>query len=127
MGRTLLVPVQIEQNDYAVQPGDLTLTTTALSPFVLGQLSSDPVNGNAFAMTGDEILLVWNTDSVDHLFTALTVQDKLGRTLDLPYLVPASSLAVFEYSVLEGWQQADGNAYLNPSDPTLLFAVLVHS
>ena len=124
--RTELNSVTLAQNNYAVQPGDLTLTAGSDSPFVPATIASDPINGNSFVPTGNEILLVQNIDIVDHTFTAVSSQDKLGRTSDLSYTVTAGSLAVFEYSVLEGWIQPDGMVYVNASDESILFAVLVH-
>jgi|SRR5579863_2461194 len=125
MGQTLLNTFLLPQNNYAVQPEDLTLTVTSTSPLVNGIWSSDPINGNYFVPTGNEILLVWNTDTVAHDFTMVSVPDHLGRGDDLVYSVDAGAIAAWQLSILEGWVQPDGQVYLNPSNAHILFAVLV--
>jgi hypothetical protein len=116
MARTALTTLVLKQDNYAIQPGDLAL------PFVAG----DPINGNLFLITGEEILVIQNTDTVAHSFTALSTQDAVGRTDDLVYSVPANSVAILQFSVLEGYVQPDGNVYLNPSDAHIKFAVVEH-
>jgi hypothetical protein len=113
MARTPLTTILLAQNNYAIQPGDLAVTP-----------ASDFTNGNYFILTGNEILLVQNTDSVAHNFTALSTLDHLGRSSDLVYLVPAGGIAAIQFSVLEGWIQADGSVALNPSNVHILFTVL---
>jgi hypothetical protein len=115
MPRTLLTTVALAQANYAVQPGDL-----AVAP------ASDVVNGNYFVITGKEVLIAINSDSVAHSFTVLSVPDHLGRSSDLTYSVPANSYAAIEFSVLEGWIQPDGTVYLNPSDTHIKFILLRH-
>lgn len=66
---TALTVTQLKQNNYAVQAGDLTIPFTAC----------DNTNGNSYSATGQEILLVQNTDSSPHTFTVTSVADPLGR------------------------------------------------
>lgn len=114
MSRVIIPTLALAQNNYAIQPGDLSVSFTA----------GDPVNGDSFLITGNEILLVQNTDSVAHNYTALGTEDHIGRTGNLVYTVPAGSLSAVEFTVLEGWVQPDGFVYLNPSDTHIRFAVL---
>lgn len=115
MGRTLLTTYQLAQNNYSVQPGDLAIAQ-----------ASDFTNGNYFAPSGSDVLLVQNTDSVDHTFTVLSVADHLGRSVDLVYSVPANTFAAIEYSVFEGWIQSTGFIYLQPGHESVLFTVMRH-
>jgi hypothetical protein len=114
MARAALTPQALKRNNYAVQAGDLAIS-----------FASDAVNGNKFASTGQEILLVKNTDTNPHTFTISSVADLLGRTGDIAaYSIPAGAIAAIELSAVSGWAQADGNIYLNASDATVVFAVL---
>lgn len=114
MARTALTVTQLKQNNYAVQAGDL------LIPF-----ASDVANGNKFLATGQEILIVQNTDSAAHTFTVVSIADHLGRTQDIAtYSVAAGASAAIQLSTMEGWLQTDGNVYLNSVDATLKFAVV---
>ena len=116
MARTALTVVNLKQNNYAVQAGDLA-----------APLASDVANMNAFAFTGKEVIVVQNSDAAPHTFTVSSLPDHLGRTQDIAaYSVPATSLAAIEVSVAEGWKQADGNIYLQSSHAALTVAILRH-
>ena len=80
MSRTLLTTFALAQNNYAIQPGDLAVTP-----------ASDFTNGNYFILTGNEILLVQNTDSVAHNFTAGYDPDPT-KVLDIPVVIPPGVL-----------------------------------
>jgi len=114
MARTALTPVQLKQNNYAVQAGDLAIA-----------LTSDAVNGNLFGCTGKEILLVQNSDAAPHTFTVTSVADALGRTGDInAYSVAANSFAAIQLSQIAGWKETDGNVYVSVSDSHVTFCVL---
>jgi hypothetical protein len=115
MAQTALTVTVLKQNNVAVNAGDLTVTMNA----------SDTVNGNSFPCTGNEIILVQNTDTVAHTFTVTSVADALGRTGDLAaYSVAASGIAAIQESVVQGWRQSDGNIYMTSTSALLKFAVL---
>lgn len=114
MARTALTVTQLKQNNYAVQAGDLALA-----------FASDLANGNSFPATGQEILIVFNSDVAAQTFTVTSIADHLGRTQDITaYSVPASGFAIIQASVMEGWKQADGNIYLATANANLKFAVV---
>jgi len=115
MSRTALTPVQLKQDNYAVQPGDLAIS-----------FASDAVNGNLFGCTGKEILIVQNTDAgAAHTFTVTSVADALGRTGDInDYSIAASSFAAIQLSQIAGWKETDGNIYVSVSDSHVTFCVL---
>lgn len=113
--QTALTPVVLKENNYAVQPGDLTLTETAC----------DNVNGNSFPHTGREILLVHNTNASSGTFSVTSVADQYGRTGDISaYSVAASAIAVIDLDTITGWRQSNGNVLLACSANTMKFVVL---
>ena len=108
----------------------------SLSPFSLGSLdlvfASDPANGDQFQILGTEILLVQNSDTVEHTFTVDSTPDRIGRTADLTdYPVAPGQVVALQFSVLDGWVQSGqtgyGNVYLQSSDANLKFCVVRHS
>jgi hypothetical protein len=115
MAQTALTVTVLKQNSVAINAGDLTVTLAA----------SDTVNGNSFPATGNEILLVQNTDVSAHTFTVTSVPDSLGRTGDLAaYSVAASGIVAIQESTVSGWRQVDGNIYLTSTSALLKFGVL---
>lgn len=117
MARTALAVTQLKQDNYAVQAGDLAIP-----------MASDAVNFNKYVATGQEILIVQNSDAAPHTFTVTSVADRLGRTQDIAaYSVAANSIAAIQMSEMQGWKQADGNVYLQSSDATLKFGVIAKS
>lgn len=112
---TALTPVTLKQNNYAVQAGDLTLTFSAC----------DNTNGNSFIATGQEILLVQNTDTATHTFTVSSVADALGRTDTslTNYTVAASGFAAIQMKATTGWFSG-GIDTLSCSSNLIKFAVV---
>lgn len=115
MAQTKLTTQILKQNNYAVQPGDLNVPLAA----------GDVANGNAFTITGQEILIVFNSDVTPHTFTLTSVPDRYGRTLDIAtYSVAAGAMAAIQCSVTEGWKQPDGNAYIVNTNALMKIAVV---
>jgi hypothetical protein len=114
--QTPITPAQLKVNNYAVQAGDLTLTFTAC----------DAVNGNSFAVTGQEILLVNNTGGSAYTFTISSVADNFGRTDTslTNYSVAASAITGIELKYLIGWQQTGQVMYTTCSNAALKFAIV---
>lgn len=118
-------------------------TITALTPlvpvgpYVSGQPTAgslaftfaacDASNGNSFPITGREILLVRNTDTMAaHTFTVTSVADERLRTNDVTtYSVALSSFAAYSFRAgVSGWKQSDGTVHLACSTTDIAFAVL---
>lgn len=116
MAQTALTVTVLKQDNVAINAGDLALTFTA----------SDNVNGNSFPITGNEILLIQNSDAAGaHTFTVTSVPDAQGRSGDIAsYSLPLSTFAVIQMSLVTGWRQADGNVYLASNSNLIKFAVL---
>lgn len=87
--------------------------------------AADNTNGNDFIITGKELLLVQNSDSSAHTFTATSVPDQLNRTGDITtYSMAAGEFAAFSFSNIAGWKQADGKVWLAANSNLIKFAVL---
>lgn len=113
----------------------LLTAQTPLGPYPgtvsAGQLAftfaaADNVNGNSFAYTGHEVLLIQNTDAAAQTVTISSVADQFGRTQDVTaYSIPASGFAVFNFrGGGTGWKQNDGTVHFTASTATIKFAVL---
>jgi len=81
-------------------------------------------DGEGWANTGREILVVWNSGASPYTFTVSSVA-YLGRTGD----ITAYSLAAGEYAVVgpfdpKGWNQTDGQVYVAGSNVAVKFAVV---
>lgn len=114
---TSLTPVVLKQNNYAVQAADLTITFT----------SCDNVNGNSFVATGQEILLVQNTDSATHTFTVSSTADNYGRldTSLTGYTVLVSpGIVGVQMKQLNGWVSTGNTVTLACNSALLKFSVL---
>jgi len=114
--QTPLTPAQLKLNNYAVQAGDLTVSFAAC----------DAVNGNSFAVTGQEIFLVQNSGASAYTFTISSVADNFGRTDTslTNYSVAASGITAIELKYLIGWQQTGQVMYTSCSNAALKFAIV---
>ena len=115
MTYTVLSPIQLKLDNYAVVAGDLAITFTAM----------DASNGNSFAATGEEILIFNNTDSAAHTITINSVADSLGRSdVSLTsYSIPATSFAAIQMKFLPGWV-SDGVISMTTTSALVKVAVL---
>jgi hypothetical protein len=92
----------------------------------LVETAADAVNGNKFPLSGHEVLIIHNTDTVAQTVTISSVADSEGRTGDIAtYSVAAGTLAVFNFrGGIAGWQQSDGSVHVLASAATIKFAIL---
>ena len=89
-------------------PGGYSNTGTALT------FTAQIADGSMFRATGRELVLVKNPDSSDHTVTVQSVEDRYNRTEDISsYNVPAGETHIFGVFPLHGWQQSDGNIYID--------------
>ncbi len=87
--------------------------------------AADVTNKNSFPCTGRELVLIENTDSGAHTVTITSVVDGQNRTGDITtYSLAAGAFAVLGPFHNSGWQQADGNIYLEATDATVKFAIV---
>jgi hypothetical protein len=87
--------------------------------------AADVANGNQFAMSGGERVLVWNTSADTAYVASLTsAADSLGRTKDISESVAFGTVRIFGPFQTPGWKQTDGYFYLSGANAALKFAVL---
>jgi hypothetical protein len=98
------------------------------SPFNLDALTfaaADVSNENDFPFTGDEIIIVENTDATTaRLVTLTAAPDPQKRSTDVTKSIAAGEFAIFEASSLTGWLQSDGKFWLKGDNAALMFAVV---
>lgn len=94
---TSLTTFVLPQNNAQISAGQLTVATVAC----------DTVNGNQFAWTGREILVMQNTDTSAHAITVNTIADPYGgtNTTLTSYSLPASSISAVQMKYSQGWLQ----------------------
>ena len=87
--------------------------------------AGDNVNGNAVQLTGNELLLVSNTDAGAQTVTITAAPDSIGRTGAITsYSVGAGELAIFGPFPVANWRQSDGMLYVNVSAAAVELAIL---
>jgi hypothetical protein len=117
MARTALVPVKpLGPYPNPSQPAATTLDFTFAA--------SDNVNGNQFPASGNDLLVVQNTNAGAQTFTVRSAPDPQGRSIDIAtYQVGIGLFSVFKLSQQVGWVQPDGNIYLDSSNANIKFAI----
>lgn len=87
--------------------------------------AGDAVNGHQARATGREMLFARNTDSVARSVTLVSTPDPYGRSGNLVKSVPAGGVALVAGPIpMVGWQQVDGNIYVNVDAAALQLAVI---
>jgi hypothetical protein len=109
---------------------------TPLGPYLVGAPGSgtldfaftacDVSNGNKFAITGRDILLVQNSGMSPYTITISSVADQYGRTQDITtYSVAAGNFSAFNFrNGTIGFRQTDGTVHLACSNAAIMFAVI---
>ncbi len=87
--------------------------------------AADAVNGNSFASTGRELLLVQNSGATPYTVTVSSVADGLKRTGDIAaYSVGAGLTSMLGPFSQPGWQQSDGTVHVTASNAAVKLAVV---
>jgi len=94
----------------------------------LVETAADVANGNSIALTGREILLLHNTDTVARTVTLTSVADSLGRVADITsYSIPAGVTAVISFlgpMGTAGWRQTNGTLLVQASNAAVKIAAI---
>ena len=110
--------------------------TTAVGPYPTLQpavnsldvtmTAANVADKNEFVMSGDDLLLVQNTDPTNpYTFTISSIADDLKRTGDVgPYTLQAGDIAHFKFSQLKGWMQSGNKCYIEANNAAIKFGVL---
>lgn len=88
--------------------------------------AANPTDKEQFVMSGNDVLLVHNTDvSNAYTFTVTSVADERNRTGDITtYSVGAGEIAAFKFTAQKGWMQSGGYCFIEASNAAMKFAVL---
>jgi hypothetical protein len=87
--------------------------------------AADTTNKEEFVMSGNDVLLVWNTGASAYTFTLNSVADDLKRVGDISaYSLGAGEIAAFKFTNKKGWMQSDGRCRLEANNTAIKFAVL---
>lgn len=90
--------------------------------------AADAVNGNHFACSGKEILIVQNSHAADaHTVTITSVVDEKGRTGTITnYSLAAGEIALFTMgrTLEQGWMQTDGTILVSGSNAAIKLAAV---
>jgi hypothetical protein len=107
-----------------------TLTkTTGSGPYptagvALTLTAADTTNLNQFSLTRDDILIIQNTDTAARTYTITSTPDPQNRTGDLTNVsIAAGAIHVLGPFDLPGWQQSDGNLYLQANSNLVKFGI----
>ena len=118
MARQILTKTTVVGPYPALQPtaNSLDVTLTA----------ADVANKSEFVMSGDDVLIVQNSDPTNpYTFTITSVVDDHNRTGDITaYSLAAGEIGAFKFSKKAGWMQADGKCYIEASNAAIKFAIL---
>lgn len=86
---------------------------------------SDPVNGNTFAASGKEMILVRNTGATAKQITLQANADPFGRVSDVVESIASAAMKAYGPFQLLGWATASGNFEIDSDSTDLEVAVLV--
>jgi hypothetical protein len=117
MARLVITPA-VPKGSYPTLP--ITADTADITFVVAGTYT----DGEGWANTGREILIVYNSGASPYTFTVSSVP-YLGRSGD----ITAYSLAAGEFAVVgpfdpKGWNQSDGQVYVVGSNASVKFCVI---
>lgn len=116
-----------------VGQGNVTVSGNAGGPYTVtfvSALGAQPValTGSGTGLTGGAFAVTSTTTGVAAAAHTLTVRssgDIEGRTGDITnFSVPANSTYIFQQFPVNGWRQADGTIWVDPSVASLQFVVI---
>jgi len=107
---------------------------TLLSPGIEAALALDKAfvaanvsSGNCFQASGDDTLIVFNSDSGAHVFTIWSVSDSFGRFADFVYTVQPGVYSFVRIVAAALYTQSGTNEVVfTGSDATLKFLVVTN-
>lgn len=122
-GLALCLPALAVRTDIPVQtPGKLLSGAPGATTLDLPMTAVDVANGNSCTFTGNEVLVVTNTDSTNpYTVTVTSVADAvLGRTADIAtYSLAHGVISWIGPLPTTGFQQASGKLYFTGSNAAI--------
>jgi hypothetical protein len=103
--------------------------TTGSGPYptavvALTMTAADTTNFNQFALTRDDVLFIQNTDTVARTYTITSTPNLRNRTSHLTNIsIEPGEIHMLGPFDLPGWQQPDGNLYLQASSNLVKFGI----
>lgn len=109
-----------------VMKGPYVATPVAADSLDVTMTAADVANGNDFVASGRDILVAQNTHATTAYTITITSQaDERGRKGDITtYSLAAGDIAVFDFSQINGWADANGKINIAASNASVKFAVL---
>lgn len=87
--------------------------------------AADVANKNRLGLTGRELVIVRNVDgAVAHTVTFTSVDDAFNRKEDISEAIPAGDYRIYGPFTKPGWEQSDGNLYLEADAAEIEFTVI---
>jgi hypothetical protein len=88
--------------------------------------AADITDKNRFQMTGDDVLLIYNSGASPYTFTIYSVANARGRTGDITTesIVAGAVKVLGPFKSKPGWVQSDGYLWLEASNAAVKFAVV---
>ncbi len=111
-------------------PTALTKTTApgsfAAAGVAVTLAAADVGNGNKFVATGNDLVVVQNTDAVNpYTYTITSVADPYGRTKDITTeSIAPSAIRIFGPMKQTGWMQTDGTILILASNAAVKIGVI---
>ena len=118
MARTAITPQAPlgSYDPYAAGDADLAMNAST------GAAGS---SGNQFVSSGNDLVIVQNTDVGAQTITFTSVDDPYGRSEDITtYELDPDQIGMFGPFQVTGWRQTDNNVYFETSDAGMLIAVI---
>jgi hypothetical protein len=89
---------------------------------------ADTVNGNSFQTSGNDLLIVYNSDSVAHTFTLTSAADQYGRFATFTYTVGAGVYSLVNITPTALYTQGGtGLVLMTGSDTHIQFLVIMNA
>lgn len=111
------------RTDLPIEPAPGAAPLTAE---VLTWTAADVTNGNQFAFTGRELLLVRNVGAATYTvtFQAIAVAGRQDPQHNTAINVTAGAYVLFGDFDLKGWRQTDGKLYVSANNAAVEFLVI---
>lgn len=120
-----VAPALAARTDITVQTSLNPNGTIGANAANLTETAADVSNGNQFAMSGGEIVIVHNTGGSPYTVTITSAPDSLGRTKDITtYSVAATTKSLFGPFNTHGWRQSNGKMYLDASNAAIKYSII---
>jgi len=114
MADAVVIVPTVAPGSYAADIQTVTLTAAQVA-----------ANYNRFKMSGDDLLICWNSNVGAQTVTINSADDPQGRTGDLTTVAIApAEIAVFGPMKTLGWRGADGYVTVRGSHAEVFFGVL---